>query len=361
MVRRISVGILGATGIVGQQYVRLLAEHPWFEIAFLAASTSSMGKTYGEAILGRKHCPIPESILQLPVHGLEEIEIAKEKCHFVFSALPTEGAMRYEAVYASHDLPVISNASYHRLSADVPILIPEVNPHHAQIIPIQQYNRKWEKGFIVTKPNCSVQSYILPLAPLHAAFRVKKLFVTTLQAVSGAGYPGPSSLEMIDNVIPHIAQEEDKSESEPLKMWGEVRQNAIEPTDSIAISAHCNRVPVMDGHLVCVSVEVKKKPSLDAVIDLWRRFPGLDLPSAPRTPLIYREEVDRPQPRRDRDAGAGMSVTIGRLRPCPLTHYRFVALSHNTIRGAAGGGILNAEFLVNQGYLSCKEIFTSQK
>lgn len=349
---KIPVGILGATGRVGQQYVHLLAEHPWFEVSFLASSEQSAGKQYGEAISGREHMPIPKHLLQLPVHRIEDVERAKESCRFVFSAVSSDAAKIYEELYAQNGFPVISNAGYHRKSADVPILIPEINPEHAKIIPIQQKNRNWARGFIVVKPNCSLQSYMLPLAPLHHRFKVAQVIVTTLQAVSGAGYPGVSSLDIIDNIVPYIAQEEEKSEQEPLKIWGTIQGNAIHPSNGITIAAHCNRVPVLDGHLACVSVKFEKKTRIEEILTLWKDFKGASkLPSQPDFPIIYREECDRPQPRHDRNAGNGMSVSVGRLRECPLLDYRFAALSHNTIRGAAGGGILNAEFLVQEGYI----------
>lgn len=355
--KKIPVGILGATGMVGQNYIQLLENHPWFELSFLASSDQSAGKSYGEAVLGRWHLsnPLHESVAKLPVHRIDQIDLADQLCSFVFSAMSGDGAKNYEELYAQRGLPVISNAAYHRLSSDVPMLIPEVNPSHAEIIPIQQQNRGWKRGFIAVKPNCSLQSYMIPLAPLHQQFRVKKMVVTTLQAVSGAGYPGVASLDMIDNVIPYIPHEEEKSEHEPLKIWGDVGMAGISLAEDIAISAHCNRVPVLDGHLACVSVQFNKKPHREEVLSLWKNFHGvqgaLQLPSSPPYPIIYREEDNRPQPRLDRDAGNGMSVVVGRLRDCSVMDFRFTALSHNTIRGAAGGGILNAEFLLHKGYL----------
>ena len=354
--KKIPVGILGATGMVGQQYLQLLANHPWFDVCFLASSESSAGKNYFDAVSGRWHMdmPIPERFLDFPVHRIDEIELAKKSCRFVFSAVSNDAAKIYEERYAENGIPVISNAAYHRRSADVPVFIPEVNPDHAQIIPMQQKNRNWKRGFIIAKPNCSLQSYMIPLSPLHRQFQVRRLMVTTLQAVSGAGYPGVSSLDILDNVIPYIANEEEKSEQEPLKMWGHIEDNKIRPASNIAISAQCNRVPVLDGHLACVSVQFEQKPRKEAILDLWENFKALpqllQLPSAPERSIIYLDAADRPQPRHDRNAGKGMSVTVGRLRDCPLFDYRFVALSHNTIRGAAGGGILNAEFLMRQGY-----------
>src|ERR1700722_7990974 len=351
---KIPVGILGATGLVGQQYLQLLTNHPWFEVSFLAASEITAGKSYCEAVSGRWHMDtsIPQRFLNLSLHRIDEIAQAKRACSFVFSAISNDAAKIYEERYAENGIPVISHAAYHRQSADVPILIPEVNPDHVRIIPIQQKNRNWEKGFIVVKPNCSLQSYMIPLSPLHRQFKVTRLFVTTLQALSGAGSPGISALNILDNVIPYIENEEEKLEQEPLKIWGHIRDHSISFADNIAISAHCNRVPVLDGHLACISVQFEQKPNRTDILNVWKNFYGLSqLPSAPMDPIIYREENDRPQPRQDRNTGNGMSVTVGRLRECPLFDYRFVGLSHNLIRGAAGGGILNAEFLTQQGYL----------
>lgn len=355
--KKLHVGILGATGMVGQQYLQLLSHHPWFEVSFLASSELSAGKCYGKAVEGRWHGndATLKQFSSILVHHINEIERAKNSCAFVFSAVNNEGAQDYEELYAKNGIPVISNAAYHRQSVDVPVLIPEVNPGHTKIIPIQQKNRGWNKGFIVAKPNCSLQSYMIPLAPLHEQFRVTKLLVTTMQAVSGAGYPGVSSLEMIGNVIPYIAHEEEKSEQEPLKIWGHIEEDQLCPARDLKISSHCNRVPVLDGHLACISVEFAKRPSGEEVLKIWKEFQGLpqqlQLPLAPKVPIIYREEANRPQPREDKDSGNGMAVTIGRLRSCPIFHYRFTALSHNTIRGAAGGGILNAELLLSQRYL----------
>lgn len=354
---KIPVGILGATGMVGQQYVHLLKNHPWFEVTYLASSEQSAGKKYAEAVSGRAHMstPIPTAIANTVVQSLDDIALAKKSCRFVFSAMSNEGAKAYEEQYAKAGIPVISNASFHRTSLDVPVLIPEVNPEHLQIISIQQKNRGWDKGFIVVKPNCSLQSYMIPLCPLHKAFKVKQIILTTMQALSGAGHPGVSSMDILDNVIPYIGGEEEKSEQEPLKIWGSVQGNQIIPMQGISISAHCNRVPVIDGHMACVSVQFEQKPTRQDILDMWHEFTGLPqqlkLPSAPIKPVIYFEEKDRPQPRLDRNASDGMAVTVGRLRECPVFHYRFAALSHNTIRGAAGGGILNAELLVQQGYM----------
>jgi aspartate-semialdehyde dehydrogenase len=252
---------------------------------------------------------------------------------------------------------VISNASAHRWTADVPVLIAEVNPDHADIIPAQRKKRGWDRGFIAVKPNCSIQSYMTPIyALVKAGFAVERLVVTTLQAVSGAGYPGVPSLDMIDNIVPYIGGEEEKSELEPLKILGGIRDGVFENASLPKISAHCNRVPVTDGHTACVSLEFgAKKPSIEEIKKIWAGFKSLpqelDLPMAPKQPIIIREENDRPQPRKDRDADKAMAVVVGRIRPCNVFDIRFTALSHNTVRGAAGGGILNAELLKHKGYI----------
>lgn len=357
MMRKIPVGILGATGIVGQQYIHLLNQHPWFEVAFLAASEKSAGRTYEEAVSGRWHLkdPIPKEILNQHVYPISAIQAAQTQCHFVFSALDSEVAKIQEMIYASNELPVVSNASAHRNTADVPVLIPEINAEHLKILPIQQKNRGWKKGFIVVKPNCSLQAYLTPLYAVHSLFPVKRVLIATMQAISGAGHPGVSSLDIVDNVFP-LPSEEDKSEKEPLKILGRIHDEMIELNPSIAFSAHCNRVPVLDGHYACVSFECQGHPPSESdILSLWKEFRSvpqtLDLPSAPKQPIFYRSEKDRPQTRLDRDIEKGMATVVGRLRPCNVMHYRFSGLSHNTIRGAAGGGILNAELLVAQGYL----------
>lgn len=352
--KKIPVGVIGATGLVGQQYLKRLDNHPWFEVVFLGATLKSQGKTFREAIAGRQHATLPDKILNIPVSSLEEIKRAKNECHLIFSALSAEGAKDYEEHYAEEGLPVISNASYHRTFDDIPVLIPEVNPEHSAIIPFQQKNRGWKTGFIAVKPNCSLPSYMIPLAPLHQRFKIKKIILTTMQALSGAGYPGIPSLDIIDNIIPYIPLEEEKSEQEPLKILGSVQDSRILPNHLISISAHCNRVPVMNGHMACVSVKFEHPPKSEEILDCWKNFQGipqkLNLPNAPLFPIVYTENHDRPQPRLDRDLENGMAVTVGRLRKCPVFDFRFTALSHNTIRGAAGGGILNAELLYQQGY-----------
>jgi aspartate-semialdehyde dehydrogenase len=361
---KIPVGILGATGMVGQQYLALLAGHPWFEVRYAAASPRSAGKKYAEAVAGRWHHAKSAYAGDLVVGDANDVSqaIAAAKagdCAFVFSALEMgkDEIRALEEAYAAAGIPVVSNASAHRWTPDVPMLIAEVNPDHADIIPIQRKNRGWDKGFLAVKPNCSIQSYMTPIyALLKAGYEIPRLMVTTLQAVSGAGYPGVPSLDIIDNIVPYIGGEEEKSEQEPLKILGALTGNAIESVSIPKISAFCNRVPVADGHTACVSLEFgARKPSIEEVKRIWTSFTALpqelDLPMAPKRPIIIREEVDRPQPRKDRDVDKAMAVSIGRIRPCNVFDLRFVGLSHNTVRGAAGGGILNAELLKVKGYI----------
>ncbi len=358
---KIPVGVIGATGMVGQNYIRLLANHPWFEVTYLAASPRSAGKSYAEAVAGRwvMDADIPAAVSALTVHDAAAIEEAKGQCAFVFSSveLDKKAIRETEDAYAAAGIPVVSNNSAHRGTADVPVLIPEINPGHIDIIPQQRKKRGWDKGFVVVKPNCSVQSYMAPMQALReTGFPVVRAFVATLQAVSGAGYPGHSSLDMIDNVIPFINGEEEKSEKEPLKIFGKIENGRFIDDESISITAHCNRVPVIDGHLACVSLQFgDKKPSLEQIAQIWTDYRSvpqqLGLPFAPEHPIVVRQENNRPQPRKDRDREKAMAVTVGRLRGCNLLDCRFVGLSHNTVRGAAGGGILNAELLKAKGYL----------
>lgn len=359
--KKIPVGILGATGMVGQQYATLLANHPWFEITVVAASARSSGMTYGKAIENRwcLDAPMPASLKDLIVLDAVAFTEVASRCRLVFSAieLEKEELKKLEENYANAGVHVVSNASAHRWTDDVPMIIPEINSSHLQIIPEQQKKRGW-KGSITVKPNCSIQSYLTPLhALMQAGYPVAKIFVTTLQAVSGAGYPGVASLDMIDNVIPYINGEEEKTEKEPLKILGTIQEGRFTLRDSLQISAHCNRVAVRDGHLACVSMGFSDKvPSIDETIEIWRRFRStpqdLSLPSAPSYPITYREEENRPQPRKDRMSGQGMGITVGRLRQCTLLDLKFVGLSHNTLRGAAGGGVLNAELLVTKKYVT---------
>ena len=358
---RLKVGILGATGMVGQMYIKLLDDHPWFEVSYVAASPRSSGMRYSEAVEGRWHMQTrtPTDVGRFIVEDANIVDKAFGKCDFVFSALELEKQTirDLENKYAENDIPVVSSASAHRWTEDVPVLIPEINFSHLDMIPIQKQKHGWKKGFVVVKPNCSIQSYLLPLYALEKqGFKVNRVLVTTLQALSGAGYPGPSSFDMVDNVLPYIGGEEEKSEKEPLKILGRIEKDRFVNYDSMRISAHCNRVPVLDGHTACVSIGFNGgKPSKEQVIRTWREFNSLPqelkLPFAPEHAIIYRDEEDRPQPRIDRDNDKGMAVTVGRLRDCNVLDFRFVGLSHNTIRGAAGGGILNAELLKAKGYL----------
>jgi len=352
---KLKVGILAGTGMVGQKYISLLENHPWFEVTHVSASERSAGKKYAEAVKGRWHMltEMPEEVKDIMVYNATEISKAKN-CDFVFSALGSGPAKELEHKYAEAGISVVSNASAHRHTPDVPMLIPEINPEHCDIIPIQKKNRGWE-GFIAVKPNCSLQSYMTPMFALHKEYGIKKSIISTMQAVSGAGYPGVSSWDIVDNVMPFIKGEEEKSEVEPLKILGDIEGSKIVPAEGINISAHCNRVATTDGHMACVSVEFEEKPDKDTVLKAWKNFKAepqrLKLPFAPEQPIIYREEPDRPQTRLDRDADKGMAVTVGRLRECNVFQWRFTGLSHNTVRGAAGGGILNAELLKAKGYL----------
>ena len=303
--------------------------------------------------------PIPMNVRNLTVHDANDTLSIKDKCRFVFSALEMEkqDVKNLENAYAQSGIPVISNASAHRDTEDVPMLIPEINSDHLKIIPTQQKTRSWNKGFIVVKPNCSLQSYLTPIyVLLRAGYEIKRMIITTLQALSGAGYPGVSGLDIVDNVLPYIQGEEEKSEREPRKILGKILDGKFIPHQDIIISAHCTRVPVVDGHTACVSVEFgQSKPTKQEILKIWSDFRSvpqeLSLPFAPQQPIIYTEEDNRPQPRRDRWNERGMAITVGRLRPCEVFDYKFVALSHNTVRGAAGGGILNAELLVVKGFL----------
>jgi aspartate-semialdehyde dehydrogenase (non-peptidoglycan organisms) len=360
---KIPVGILGATGAVGQNYIFLLQNHPWFEVTYVAASPRSAGKKYREAVESKwlHGANIPAAVADLVIEDANDPSKAAGRCRFVFSALELDSKDEIKALenaYAGLGIPVISNASAHRWTDNVPMLIPEINPDHISVIAEQRKQHGWDRGFVAVKPNCSLQSYMTPVHALQkAGYEVKRLFVTTLQAVSGAGYPGVPSLDMIDNVVPYIGGEEEKSEKEPLKIFGTISDGRIVNAPGPLVAAHCNRVPVINGHTACVSLEFgEKKPSLEEIERIWTDFRGLpqelDLPSAPKQPIIVRHEPNRPQPRRDRDEDKGMAVSVGRLRPCPLFDIRFVGLSHNTVRGAAGGGILNAELLKAKGYLS---------
>jgi aspartate-semialdehyde dehydrogenase len=363
MSAKIPVGILGSTGVVGQNYIRLLQNHPWFEITFLAASPSSAGKKYSDAVSGRWHMsiPVPESVESQIVQDANIVDSAVGKCKLVFSAVDMDKneVAALEMAYAAKGFAVVSNNSAHRHTPDVPMVLPEINSDHLDIIPLQRKHYGWSSGCIVVKSNCSIQSYMTPVyALMQAGYNVSKMMVTTLQALSGAGYPGPSAFDLVDNIIPYIKGEEEKSEIEPLKILGAIADGKIVPSVAPLITAHCNRVPVIDGHTACVSIEFagKKPASESEIISIWRNFKAppqeLKLPSAPVPPLEYRDEPNRPQPRKDRDTGNGMTVVVGRLRPCNVFDYRFVGLHHNTVRGAAGGCILSAEMLKVKGYIA---------
>ncbi|MDR2478084.1 MAG: aspartate-semialdehyde dehydrogenase, partial [Treponema sp.] len=335
---KISVGILGATGMVGQNYIALLGDHPWFEVRYAAASPRSAGKKYKDAVAGRwqlakTYAPHVGEIVVEDANDVSRAVAAFKRgdCSFVFSALEMskDETKALEEAYAAAGIPVISNASAHRWTPDVPVLIAEVNPHHTDIIPAQQKARGWDRGFIAVKPNCSIQSYMAPVhALLRAGFPAERAIVTTMQAVSGAGYPGVPSLDMIDNVVPYIGGEEEKSEKEPLKIFGTIENGVFKDAALPRISAHCNRVPVTDGHTACVSLEFgAKKPSLEEIKKIWSEYRGLPqelgLPRAPRQSIIFKDGNDRPQPRKDRDADKAMAVVVGRLRPCNVFDIRF--------------------------------------
>lgn len=347
------VGILGATGIVGQRIVERLAGHPWFRIAAVAASDRSVGRGYAEAaewVL--PHDPPPE-VAALPVLACAPDAVGE--CDFVFSALDSDVAREVEPSFAEAGFAVISNSSAFRQRPDVPLLIPEVNPSHVELIDAA---RKTGGGYIVTNPNCSVAGLVLALAPLHREYGVRRVVVATLQAISGAGASGPRALALVDNVLPFIAGEEEKLEQELRKILGTLRGGAVEEAD-VVVSAHCHRVPTIDGHLEAVSVELARPlpaSRVAALLESWRgEISGLGLPSAPERPIVVRHERDRPQPRLDRDRENGMSVVVGRIRECPVLGLKLELLSHNAVRGAAGTTVLNAELLAAKGLLTRRE------
>jgi len=343
-------GVLGATGVVGQRLVHLLGNHPWFEVTEVAASERSSGKTYAEAVRWHLDAPIPDVARSLVVKGLD-LDL---DCDFVFSALDSSVAGPTEEEYARAGYPVVSNARNHRMDPDVPLLIPEVNAAHLDAIPLQQKNHDYHTGFIVTNPNCSTAGLVLVLKPLADAFGLEKIFVVTLQAISGAGYPGVASLDIQGNVIPFISGEEEKMEAEPQKLLGKWDGSRFVDA-GLGLSAHCNRVPVVDGHLECVSVGLKKIASLGEVREALRNFEVsaelASLPTALRHPIVVLDEESRPQPRRDVNSGHGMAAVVGRVRECPLLDVKLTLLSHNLVRGAAGAALLNAELLAARGFL----------
>jgi len=349
---RIPVAVLGATGSVGQRFVALLADHPWFEIAALTASDRSAGQPYGEVVSWVQSTPLPAGAVDLVVQPTEPA--AATSCPMVFSALDAKVAGPAEQAFAAAGCMVVSNARSHRMDSDVPLVVPEINGDHLSLVAVDRRARAGG-GAIVTNPNCSTIGLALALKPLVDAFGVEKLHVVTMQAVSGAGLPGLASLRILDNVIPHIAGEEEKIEAETRKILGTVVDGRI-AEHAVAISAQCNRVPVVDGHVLCVSVALERRASIADVRGSLESFSGepqrLQLPSAPRHPIVYLDDPDAPQPRLHREIEGGMAVVIGRLRSCPLLDFKFVALSHNTLRGAARGALLVAEQVVARGLLT---------
>jgi aspartate-semialdehyde dehydrogenase len=361
MASKLKVGVLGATGMVGQRFVSLLDGHPWFEVTCVAASAASSGKSYSDAVAGRwtLPTPVPAATAKLTVRNASEIAAIADRVDFVFCAvdMPKDATAKLEEDYARAETPVISNNSAHRWTPDVPMMIPEINAHHAGVIEAQRRRLASKRGFIAVKPNCSIQSYVPAIHPL-LGFGPTQLMVCTYQAISGAGKTFETWPEMVDNVIPFIKDEERKSETEPHKVWGQIVDGKIQSATAPVIGAQCIRVPVSDGHMAAVSVAFERKPSREHILSAWSEFRGkpqqLALPSAPVPFLHYFEDDARPQTRLDRDAGRGQAVTIGRLRPDPIFDWRFVALSHNTVRGAAGGSVLTAELLTSEGYLAAK-------
>jgi aspartate-semialdehyde dehydrogenase len=349
MPNKIPVGILGATGVVGQRFVQMLEDHPWFEITWLAASDRSEGRLYADAARWRLKTAIPAAIA-----GMEIAPASPEGApKVIFAALDSTIAAELEPRFAEAGCAVITNSSALRMQKDVPLVIPEVNGDHIKLLECQSWRRK-SGGFVVTNPNCSAIGLVMALAPLQQQFGIDTVMAVTMQAVSGAGYPGVASLDILGNVVPYIHKEEEKMEEETRKLLGRLNGSGIVPAE-FAMSAQCNRVAVEDGHTESVSVKLTQKASRDAVIDTWNCFTSapqeLNLPSAPRQVLRYTEAVDRPQPRFDVDCGGGMTATVGRLRPCGVLDWKFTVLSHNTIRGAAGAAVLNAELLKARGYL----------
>lgn len=346
MSRKYRVGILGATGTVGQRFCQLLENHPQFEITALAASDRSTGKPYSEACAWKLAGPMPDNVKQIVVQPIEP----PLDCEIIFSSLPSSVARETEEQFARAGYPVISNSSNYRMDADVPLLIPEINHAHVALIAVQQQKRGFGNGFIVTNPNCAVASFAPPLAALHRRFQIDSAVITTLQAISGAGYPGVSAMDITDNVIPYIAGEEPKVEIEAQKILGEFTNGSIEKAD-FTVSAQCFRVNVLDGHTASVRVDLKQRSTLEEVIEAIGSFPGLNLQSSPDKFMEICDEPSRPQARLDRDRGNGMTITVGRIFPDNVFQYRFVSLSHNTVRGAAGSAILNAELLIDKGII----------
>lgn len=353
------VGVIGGTGMVGQRFVTLMEDHPWFQLTLVAASPRSAGKTYEEAVGSRwaMDTPMPEAAKKLIVlDAVADAAVIAQSVDFVFSAvdMKKDEIKALEETYAKLECPVISNNSAHRWTEDVPMVVPEVNPEHIQVIEAQRRRLGTQRGFIAVKSNCSIQSYVPALHPLRS-FGLEKILVCTYQAISGAGKTFATWPEMVDNLIPYIGGEEEKSEQEPLKVWGKVENGVITKAAAPAITAQCLRVPVSNGHTAAVFVTFANKPDMEEMKERWKNFKGrpqeLELPTAPKQFIHYFEEPDRPQARLDRDLEGGMAVSVGRLRPDTQYDYKFVSLSHNTLRGAAGGGVLLAELLCAEGYI----------
>ena len=349
MPSKIEVGVLGATGMVGQQFIKFLRNHPWFELTWVGASDRSAGKPYREATSWKLEGDMPESVSKLVVNDCKPGNGAPR---LMFSSMDASVATEIERAFAGAGHVIVSNSRNHRMEQDVPLLVPEINSEHLKVISRQRRERGWT-GQIVTNPNCSTIVLTLGLAPLKP-FGIKRVIVTTLQAISGAGYPGVASMDINANVIPYIGGEEEKMQTETLKIFGDFADGAIRPL-SIPISAHCNRVPVVDGHMTAVSVELEQKPSEAEIRRAYETYSSVPqerkLPSAPPRPVIYMEQQDRPQPRRDAERENGMAVFVGRLRKCPVFDYKFLACGHNTVRGAAGAAVLNAELMHSEGML----------
>jgi aspartate-semialdehyde dehydrogenase len=352
MKNKYPIGILGATGMVGQRFIQLLEHHPWFEVAWLAASDRSSGKKYVEAAKWRLDTPMPERIAKMTVAPAEPEGAPK----IIFASIDAAYARELEPKFAAAGCAVVSNSSAFRMAPNVPLVLPEVNADHLHLIEEQSWRRE-SGGYIVTNSNCTVMGPVLALKPIEDRFGIEQIFATSMQAVSGAGYPGVPSMDILDNVIPFISNEEEKMEEEMLKLLGKLEDNpaghAVKPL-AARMSASCNRVPVVDGHTVSVSIKLAKKATREEMLAAWAEFrplAGQNLPSAPDQPVEWAPQPDRPQPRLDRNRGNGMAVTVGRLRPCGVLDWKFTVLSHNTIRGAAGATILNAELLASLGKL----------
>ncbi|MBL8168332.1 MAG: aspartate-semialdehyde dehydrogenase [Acidobacteria bacterium] len=344
------VGILGATGTVGQRVIHLLRNHPYFEVTALAASDRSEGKRFADVCNWKLPFEMPAKVKNIKVFACKP----PLDCDVVISSLPSDIALEAEGAFAAAGYPVISNSSSYRMPEDVPLVVPEINPDHLDIIPYQQKKRGYDKGYLVTNPNCTTIGLVMALAPLQAAFGLEAVMMTSMQAISGAGYPGVASMDIIDNVIPHIGGEEEKVECEPQKILGKCLRTKIVSAPFL-VSAQCNRVPVQDGHLESVRVKLKKKATVEQVAEVLANYQGLPqelkLPSAPAHPIIVRTEKDRPQPRLDRDAENGMATVVGRISKDTIFDFKFTLISHNTVRGAAGAALLNAELLVAKGLL----------